>query len=366
MQRGHAMQWLPSMGNAMNARWSSHAAKAGLFLVLSLALISCETVGYYTQAARGHLAIVTSGQSIDQLLANRDLDSSMRAKLELVNQLREFASSELLLPVGNNYDSYVDVGREHVVWNVFAAPEFSVSAVNWCYPIAGCVAYRGYFSEAGALDFAQQTALDGLDVYTGGVDAYSTLGWFDDSLLSTVIARSDYQLAGLIFHELAHQVVYRAGDTTFNESFASTVEREGLRRWLALYGDPELLLRVDLDRERQNQFVSLVADSQEKFSELYESELSEGKMRLEKSILQEGLREDYVSLKISWEGYAGYDSWFSKSLNNAQLSTVSAYNDLVPLFNDELNAVAGDLESFYRRVEALSKLDAAELALLAE
>ena len=366
MQRGHAAEKLPRTGSAMKIRRFSYAAKAGLFLAFSLALISCETVGYYTQAARGHLAIVTSGQSMDQLLANKDLDSNLRAKLELVNQLREFANSELLLPVGNNYDSYVDVGREHVVWNVFAAPEFSVSAVNWCYPIAGCVAYRGYFSKAGALDFAQQAALDGLDVYTGGVDAYSTLGWFDDALLSTVIARSDYQLAGLIFHELAHQVVYRAGDTTFNESFASTVEREGLRRWLALHGDPELLLRADLDRERQNEFVSLVADSQEKFSELYDSELSTEKKRLEKITLQEELRKEYASLKISWEGYAGYDGWFSKPLNNAQLSTVSAYNDLVPFFNDELNAVAGDLESFYRRVEALSKLDAAELAFLAE
>lgn len=344
----------------------SHGAKAGLFLVLSLVLISCETVGYYTQAARGQLAIVTSRQSIDELLADEDLDSQLRMKLEFVSQLREFARAELMLPVGDNYGSYVDVGREHVVWNVFAAPEFSVSAVNWCYPIAGCVAYRGYFSEAAALDFARLTAAKGFDVYTGGVDAYSTLGWFDDSVLSTVITRSDYQLAGLIFHELAHQVVYRVGDTTFNESFASTVEREGLRRWLSRNGDTELLLRADQDRERQNEFVDLVANAQEKFSELYESELPAQKMRSEKSLLQEGLRDEYASLKATWDGYAGYDSWFSKSLNNAQLSTVSAYNDFVPFFNHELNSVSGDLEKFYQRVEKLSKLDAVELALLVE
>jgi predicted aminopeptidase len=343
-----------------------HGAKAGLLLVLSLALVSCETVGYYTQAARGQLAIVTSRQSIAQLLADENLDSHLRVKLEFVSQLRQFARSELMLPVGDNYDSYVDVGREHVVWNVFAAPEFSVSAVNWCYPIAGCVAYRGYFSEAGALDFAGETAAKGFDVYTAGVDAYSTLGWFDDSVLSTIITRSDYQLAGLIFHELAHQVVYRAGDTTFNESFASTVEREGLRRWLSLHGDPELLFRADQDRERQTDFVNLIGRAQEKFSELYESEVPDGKMRSEKSMLQEGLREEYASLKATWGGYIGYDSWFSKSLNNAQLSTVSAYNDFVPFFNDELTAVAGDLEKFYQRVESLSKLDAVELALLVE
>ncbi|MFT4813026.1 MAG: putative aminopeptidase [Paracoccaceae bacterium] len=350
----------------MKFKQFSHGAKAGVLVVLSLALVSCETVGYYTQAARGQLAIVTSRQSIDQLLADENVDSHLRMKLEFVSQLRQFARSELMLPVGDNYGSYVDVGREHVVWNVFAAPEFSVSAVNWCYPIAGCVAYRGYFSEAGALDFAQATAAKGFDVYTGGVDAYSTLGWFDDSVLSTIITRSDYQLAGLIFHELAHQLVYRAGDTTFNESFASTVEREGLRRWLSLHGDPELLFRADQDRERQNEFVNLIARAQEKLSELYESEVPAEKMRLEKSMLQEGLRDEYASLKATWDGYAGYDSWFSKPLNNAQLSTVSAYNDFVPFFIDELNAVAGDLEKFYQRVENLSKLDADELALLVE
>jgi len=350
----------------MKFKQFSHGAKAGVFVVLSLALVSCETVGYYTQAARGQLAIVTSRQSIDQLLTDENLDSHLRMKLEFVSQLREFARSELMLPVGDNYGSYVDVGREHVVWNVFAAPEFSVSAVNWCYPIAGCVAYRGYFSEAGALDFARATAAKGFDVYTAGVDAYSTLGWFDDSVLSTIITRSNYQLAGLIFHELAHQLVYRAGDTTFNESFASTVEREGLRRWLSLHGDPELLFRADQDRERQNDFVNIIARAQEKLSELYESEVPAEKMRLEKSMLQEGLRDEYALLKGTWDGYAGYDSWFSKSLNNAQLSTVSAYNDFVPFFIDELKAVAGDLEKFYQRVENLSKLDADELALLVE
>jgi predicted aminopeptidase len=350
----------------MKIRQFSNGVKAGLLLALSLALVSCETVGYYTQAARGQLAIVTSRQSIAQLLADENLNSHLRMKLEFVSKLRQFARSELMLPVGDNYGSYVDVGREHVVWNVFAAPEFSVSAVNWCYPIAGCVAYRGYFSEAGALDFARATAEKGFDVYTAGVDAYSTLGWFDDSVLSTIITRSEYKLAGLIFHELAHQLVYRVGDTTFNESFASTVEREGLRRWLSLYGDPELLFRADQDRERQNEFVNLITRAQEKLSELYESEVSAEQMRTEKSMLQEGLRDEYASLKATWDGYAGYDSWFSKSLNNAQISTVSTYNDFVPFFNDELNAVAGDLAKFYQRVESLSKLDAVELALLVE
>lgn len=343
-----------------------HAAKAALFLILSLALISCETVGYYTQAARGQLAIVTSRQSIAQLLADEDLDSELRMKLEFVSQLREFARSELMLPVGDNYGSYVDVGREHVVWNVFAAPEFSISAVNWCYPIAGCVAYRGYFSEEGALGFAEKTVEQGFDVYTGGVDAYSTLGWFDDSLLSTVIDRDDYQLAALIFHELAHQVVYRSGDTTFNESFASTVEREGLRRWLSLYGDSDAQLRADKNSQRQNEFVYLVAQAQERFAKLYESDLPAAQMRSDKAVLQEELRNEYEILKTEWGGYGGYDSWFAKSLNNAQLSTVSAYNDLVPFFESELAAVGGDLEQFYLRVAVLSELDVVGLDSLTQ
>jgi predicted aminopeptidase len=275
-------------------------------------------------------------------------------------RIRDYAEQELALPVGDNYSTYVDVERELVVWNVFAAPEFSTDPVNWCYPIAGCVAYRGYFSETGAARYAAALEADSFDVYTGGVDAYSTLGWFEDSLLSTVMSRANYQLAGLIFHELAHQVVYVPGDTTFNESFATTVEREGVRRWLSHSNQTDIIANAETDIDRQRQFIDLVTAFRDKFDELYEKEMSDMEMRLEKTRLQQLLRNDYEQLKKFWDGYEGYDSWFARSLNNAQLSTVSSYNDLVPFFNQLLRQNDGDLELFYRDVAELAALDEEE------
>lgn len=352
----------------MNNRPSylSQLAKALLFVCFSAFLISCETLSYYNQAAKGQLAILFSRESIVTLLSKDSLDPALREKLNLVLDIRSFAESELQLPVADNYGSYVDVGRKHVVWNVFAAPEFSTAPINWCYPIAGCVSYRGYFSEAAANAFALATAADGYDVYTGGVDAYSTLGWFEDSLLSTVINRSDFQLAALIFHELAHQVVYLPGDTTFNESFATTVEREGLRRWLIQRGDSAALADAELIRLRQSQFIELVKEYQQKFDKLYQQDLVAQEMRAGKRQLQDELRDAYAAIKLAWGGYDGYDSWFAKPLNNAQLSTVSAYNDLVPFFESELTDLHGDLGEFYQRVETLSQLGKSELDLIIE
>lgn len=341
------------------------ALKFLFLLVLSTLLVSCETLSYYSQAVRGQLAIVFAREDIQQLLRNSDLDPTLARRFEEVLALRNFAEQSLLLPVGEHYSTYVDVGREHVVWNVFAAPEFSTDPLSWCYPIAGCVSYRGYFSEQGATRFASQLEAEGYDVYTGGVDAYSTLGWFEDSLLNTVLNRESYQLAGLIFHELAHQLVYVPGDTTFNESFATAVEHEGIERWLRETGRVDLVASAEQDQRRQRQFVALVSDYQERFASLYEQPLSEPDMRREKQHLQETLRQDYMSLKQDWNGYAGYDAWFSRSLNNAQLSTVSSYNDLVPFFEGLLNEEGGDLQAFYSRVQEIAGLeDAARDSLL--
>jgi len=273
-----------------------------------------------------------------------------------VLSIRVFAQNELHLPVAVNYLPYVDVAREHVVWNVFAAPEFSVDPVNWCYPIAGCVSYRGYFSETAADRFAQQLSAESFDVYTGGVDAYSTLGWFNDSLLSTITSRADYQLASLIFHELAHQVIYVPGDTTFNESFATTVEREGLKRWLALNRQEEIFEQAETERLRQEQFVQLVLAYRDRFADLYQEELAAAGKRQRKRELQEQLRADYADLKQQWGGYGGYDSWFASSLNNAQLSTVSSYNDMVPFFGSVLRRVDGDFQQFYAEIEEFAGL----------
>lgn len=338
----------------------SNTVKAALLLLLSIVLLSCESISYYSQAARGHLAIVFAREDIQRLLQREDLPGELQAKFELVLEIREFAESELGLPVGDHYSSYVDVAREHVVWNVFAAPEFSTDAVNWCYPIAGCVSYRGYFSEQAALRYAQDLQRDGFDVYTGGVDAYSTLGWFEDSLLSTVLNRAGHQLAGLIFHELAHQLVYLAGDTTFNESFATAVEREGVRRWLARRGSAAASDVALAEYERQRDFVQLVSQYRDRFDALYREDLEPESMRAQKTDLQQALREDYGVLKRQWQGYAGYDSWFSRSLNNAQLLTVASYNDLLPYFNDLLREADEQLPLFYAEVRRLAELTETE------
>ncbi|MBT8147544.1 MAG: aminopeptidase [Gammaproteobacteria bacterium] len=340
------------------AKRSSLVIKSLLVAVVLVGLVACETIGYYGQAAQGQLAILWNRERINDLLTEQELPAELRDKLTTVLQIREFATGELLLPAGDSYLSYVELDREHVVWNVFAAPEFSVDPVSWCYPIAGCVSYRGYFSEAGALSFADRLQQQGYDVYTGGVDAYSTLGWFDDPLLSTVIKRQDYQLATLIFHELAHQLVYVPGDTTFNESFATALEQEGLRRWLDWQGDSVTLERAQQETLRRQQFVDLVIDYREKFSELYQQELQETEKRLRKAELQELMRLAYRDLKQSWGGIGAYDRWFESSLNNAQLSTVSSYNELVPAFTKLLQEEGGDLEAFYTRIAELADMDA--------
>lgn len=333
--------------------------KLGVVVLVMTGLVACETLGYYGQAARGQLGILWSREWIARLLEDDSLSPELQRKLQTVLDIRAFAGTELHLDAGNSYLSYVELDREHVVWNVFAAPEFSVEPLNWCYPIAGCVSYRGYFNEGAALRFAGHLEQQGFDVYTGGVDAYSTLGWFDDPLLSTVIQRPDYQLAGLLFHELAHQRVYVPGDTTFNESFATLVEQEGLRRWLDRQGDSRSLQLARLEAERSQQFVELVIDYRERFADLYRQELTAAEKRRRKAALQKDLRAAYSELRDSWGGNGAYDRWFGNSLNNAQLATVSAYNQLVPAFEQLLQGVNGNLEDFYRQADRLAEMDQA-------
>ncbi len=346
----------------MNLSWNKSAktnlVKLLLLAALSALLISCETVSYYSQAARGQLGILMAREDIQALLAGDEIDDNLRSKLELVMAAREFAVQELQLPAGDNFLTYVDLGREHAVWNVFAAAEFSIEPRNWCYPVAGCVAYRGYFNEQSARNYADRLNADGYDVYLGAVDAYSTLGWFDDPLFSTVINRPDAQLAALIFHELAHQLVYVPGDTTFNESFATVMEREGARRWLQARGEesPAFTQRSNYQRE----FVALVLDYRDRLARVYAAELTPELMRVRKQELQQQLREAYRQQKEAWSGYAGYDNWFSGPLNNAQLATVGSYNDLVPALQNLLQELEGELPLFYAKVLDLAAMDQAQ------
>ena len=336
------------------ARLFSRVFLAALALFL---LVSCETISYYGQAAKGQLSLLIGRKEIQTLLDDESLPQQTRHKLALILEARDFAKDNLFLEPGDSYLSFVELDRSYVVWNVFAAPEFSTNAQTWCYPIAGCVSYRGYFSEQSAREFADSLEREHLDVYSGGVDAYSTLGWFNDPLTSAVLRRSDHGLITLLFHELAHRRVYLPGDTTFNESFATFVETEGLRRWLQEHPQPGLIAQVEREALIEQAFVALVSRYRQRLDALYAQELAEEAMRIEKARVQEALREEYKDFREEWD-YSGYDRWFAGPLNNAQLSTVGSYNDLVPAFARLLEQSEGDLAQFYARVTELSKLGA--------
>jgi predicted aminopeptidase len=332
-------------------------------LTASLLLTACDTLGYYGQAVSGQLYILTHRQKIDTLLADPATAAPLKAKLEDIRAIRRFAADELRLPLESQYSSYVDVRRPYVVWNVFAAPEFSLQPRSWCYPVAGCVTYRGYFREEAAREFAAELQEQGFDVYVGGVAAYSTLGWFSDPVLNTLIDRPRHQLAALVFHELAHQVAYVPGDTAFNESFATAVEREGQRRWLQVEtfaGAERTVMESSIAQElaRQEQFVTLVQAAVADLQVLYAQQLTDAGKRAAKARRLQQLREDYALLKGAWQGYDGYDAWFAHDLNNAKLATVTTYNTLVPAFAALLAESDGNLPEFYARAAALARLDA--------
>ncbi len=323
-------------------------ALAGLLSVMS----ACDSVYFYAQAMQGQAAILLARQPISELLDNSGTNSDLRQRLTLVESARQFAEQELKLVSDGSFTSYVDVQREHLVWNVFAAPADSVDLINWCFPIAGCVSYRGYFSEQAAQRYADKLAQRGLDVYVGGVDAYSTLGWFEDPLPSTVLNRSESQLAGLIFHELAHQRVYLPGDTRFNESFASFVEREGLRRWLNEPHQAEQYQRAITALDVQQRFALFVSSYRTELRELYASPAGVTQLQAGKDQIINRMRRDWAQHQDS----AYYSGWFAGEINNAKLATVAAYFDWVPAFEQLYLESDQDFGEFLRQVETLSKM----------
>ncbi|MEX2365570.1 MAG: aminopeptidase [Pseudohongiellaceae bacterium] len=340
--------------------------KAVLVILVALfALSACETVSYYGQAVSGQLQILGQRRQIESLIADNRTDPGLKARLSRVLEIRQFAETGLGLPLEKTFSSYVELQRPYVVWNVFATPEFSMQPLQWCYPIAGCVSYRGYFREPAALRFAAGLADENHDTYVAGVAAYSTLGWFSDPVLSTVINREDYQLASLIFHELAHQLLYIPGDTAFNESFATALAQEGLKRWLEHCGldtdaSTAILERVQADYDRRQEFVSLVQETATELEQLYRSDKPAPEMRKAKQAVLDRLRSRYQQVKSAWGGYDGYDNWFSGDINNARINTVSTYFSLVPAFNALLAEEQGDLPAFYARVRQLQEMDKAQ------
>ena len=341
------------------------SALGALFL-----LSGCATIDYYAQAVGGHLEVMRLAAPIEERLREPDTPEPLRAKLARALAIREFASRELALPDNGSYRRYADLGRPFAVWNVVAAPEFSVEPLESCFPFAGCVSYRGYYSEEAAQQYAAALAEKGYDVYVGGVPAYSTLGWFDDPLLSTFVNYPEAELARIIFHELAHQTMYVKGDTMFNESFASAVEEEGVRRWLERERAPAQREAYAESRRRRLEFNALMVKYRARLAAFYERPAPIEEKRAGKERLFAELMDEYRALGISRGGFAGYDRLLARGANNALLASVASYAELVPAFRALLAQKQGDLKAFYDAVRELEGLEKPErdarLAALAE
>lgn len=327
-------------------------------LLAALLLNGCSSVAYYGQLAEGQWQLLRARQPVAQVIADPATPPQLRSHLAHAEQARVFASQQLKLPDNRSYRVYADIGRPYVVWNVFATPELSLQPITHCFPIAGCVAYRGYYQQGAARGAAALMRQDGLDVYVGGVEAYSTLGWFDDPILSSMVGWGDERLATLIFHELAHQRFYVQNDTEFNESFASFVEQEGTRQWRVARG----LAAIGGDQGQQReQFIRLVLASRERLQAIYSGTLDEAHKRQAKRAEFERLRREYRQVRDGqWGGDKRYDAWVYGPLNNAKLLPFGLYDQWVPAFEALFREVGGDWGRFYERVEQLGRLPITE------
>lgn len=315
--------------------------RLALALAGTLLLCGCESVAFYAQAIGGQLGVMRAARPLESWLSDPQTTPQLRARLETARGIRAFASRELGLPDNGSYASYADLKRPYVVWNVFAAPRFSVEARRECFPITGCVSYRGFFAEDMARRHAERLRKEGYDAYVAGVPAYSTLGWFDDPLLSTFILYPDAQLARLVFHELAHQVAFARDDTTFNESFAVVVEEEGVRRWLRAEGRLKELEAFHAAQARKRALAAAIAETRARLARIYQSDLAEQEKLEQKALEFERLR-------------AQYGNFIPAEPNNGFLVSIAVYTQMVPAFERLLAQAGGDLPAFYDRVRSLA------------
>lgn len=321
------------------------------FLLLS----ACSSVGYYLQAIDGQLSIFNHEQPINKLLAQKRLAPGLRQKLELIQRARQFAATKLDLPVGDSYTSYVDLRRPFVTWNVIATPPYSVVPQQWCYLFAGCFNYRGYFHKQDAIDFARKLKKQGKDVAVAGAWAYSTLGWFDDPVLSTMLDHDNSDVVGTLFHELGHRTVYVDNDSSFNESFANTVEQVGLRRWYAAMGRPGEFHAFMRRQEERKQVIQLLQQTRKQLQQIYAEPISDKQKQLLKVQAFVHLKQAYRAWRDKHD-YAVYDAWVKQKLNNADLALIATYDDKIPAFRAMLDSVHGKLPAFYRLVRKVGKL----------
>jgi len=325
-----------------------------IFCIMVVAVLAaCADLRYYAHVTHGESALLLKRRSVRKVIADPATDPRLAARLELSQRARQFASDHLDLPRNRSYTYYVQLHRPYVAWNVFATPRFSVEAVPQCFPIAGCVAYRGWFDEQKARASAERLRAKGDDVYIGGVPAYSTLGWFADPILSSMMRWDDDELVGTIFHELAHQKIYLKGDTAFNESYAMFVEDEGLREWHRARGEP---VGDDHDQVMEDGFTRLVLDLRDRLKKLYASGVGEEAMAAGKQREIEDFRKRYTAWRDQyWPNDHRYDAWVAQPINNATLLPFGLYDQWKPAFASLFKQVAGQWPSFYARVRALAK-----------
>jgi len=334
--------------------------KTLLLCVIASAISGCSSFSYYLHAINGHANILNQQQPLHEVVNNPDTSEAVRTALLDFEQAKRFAVEVLQLPDNDSYRYYADIGREYAVWNVIATPALSIEARQWCFLIAGCFNYRGFFHEDKANDYARQLSRDGFDTYVAGARAYSTLGWFDDPLLNTMLLQDEAGRIGLLFHELAHQKIYFDDDPAFNEAFAVFIEQEGVKRWLTAHGKHDLAARYRQSLQRRAQFHALLLDTRAQLAELYGSDRPDIVKRQIKSQLFRELTQKYQLLKQQWDGYAGYDAWMAQPLNNAHLALIATYREQVVLFEQLLACLDGDLTTFYQHVRQLETSGPAE------
>ena len=333
------------------------ARRRNLICSLLLAIAVLQMQGcYYVQAVRGHQDLMSRRVPVDEVIADQESPDRLKAKLALVDEARDFAVTDLMLPDNDSYRSYADLERDYVVWNVFATPEFSLSPKTWCYPVAGCVAYRGYFDEGDAEKLGNKLDEDGYDVVVGGVSAYSTLGRFDDPVLNTMVRWSDVDLVATMFHELAHQKIYIKGDTAFNESFATAVADIGVDRWLHKTGELDRLQVYEQHRRLRVAVQGAVADTRDELQRLYSTEMDEETMRSRKREILDALSAEAQRL-IDEDG-RNVRNWMAAPLNNARLTSFSLYEGMVDVFKTVYEDCARDIECFYARSSEIGQLGA--------
>jgi predicted aminopeptidase len=320
----------------------------------------CGELGYYRQSVSGHLDLMARAKPVDDWLAEGETPATLKQRLALAKQMREFSVQVLKLPDNASYRAYADLQRPAAVWNVVAAPALSLELKTWCYPVTGCVGYRGYFDKAEADALGASLRGQGWDVSVYGVPAYSTLGWSNwiggDPLLNTFVVGAEGELARLIFHELAHQQLYVADDTVFNESFATAVERIGARLWLERHGDAAAREQYRLTQQWRQDFRELTARYRDELERLYAGAAPDADRRVAKAELLARLRADHAQMKQQrWDGFAGYDAWFA-NVNNASLGVLAAYNELAWDFERLYAQQGGDFERFYAEAAAIAAL----------